>query len=354
MKRFTLLIFVMQVAAGMALAQDPSPGPGTTPKTPVINTSTWPSPPQLSNGANNVALSQDVLGAHNGYGRGCVMCHAPHGGALGNNAPAGTLTAGTTAIPNGTAAASSDTLNGSLALWGENLAPYYGATVSFPPLPHSTTPTTVILPSSAADASQGSGAQTILLCLSCHDGALTKPAMMAGTTVEALPIVGGSAPTLFGATTGNSALNYINEHPVGMSVTCNNATTSSESGHNWDCTGGGAGGSNPIVPSAGVNMTAFLKNYPASFWNGSYPLATFGVSGGTGNAYTTNGVTCTTCHNQHSMTVYTNTKGTFPTMFFINGEYMPSSGGNSVAQFCRNCHGGESNEMAGLTSVPTT
>jgi cytochrome c553 len=40
-------------------------------------------------------------------------------------------------------------------------------------------------------------------------------------------------------------------------------------------------------------------------------------------------------------------------MFFIKGEYAPTTGGNSVAQFCRNCHGGESNEMKGLT-VPTT
>jgi len=40
-------------------------------------------------------------------------------------------------------------------------------------------------------------------------------------------------------------------------------------------------------------------------------------------------------------------------MFFINGQYTPLAGGNSVAQFCRNCHGGESNEMHGVTGVPT-
>jgi len=353
MKKFTLLILVMLVAAGMALAQNPGEPICTTPGQTGCITMPNPGalPGGLSNGTYNVALAQDVLGAHNGYGRGCVMCHAPHGGALGNNAPAGA--AGpfpNTTITGAGAAASSDTRNGSIALWGENLAPYYGATVTF-------IAGSVILPSSASDTSQGSGAQTVLLCLSCHDGALTKPAMMAGTTVEALPVVGGSAPTLFGTTAGNSALKYINEHPVGVSVSCNNATTVSESGHNWDCTGGGTGGGNPIVTTAGPNMKAFLQNYPASFWNGSsYPLATFGTSaGGTGkNGYTTNGVTCTTCHNQHSMTVYTNTTGSYPTMFFIKGEYMPSTGGNSVAQFCRNCHGGESNEMSGLDTVPTT
>jgi cytochrome c len=61
--------------------------------------------------ASSVAMAQssnDVLGAHNGYGRGCVMCHAPHGGAAGNGV--------TTGDPN----------NGVIALWGENLNPYYG------------------------------------------------------------------------------------------------------------------------------------------------------------------------------------------------------------------------------------
>jgi hypothetical protein len=40
-------------------------------------------------------------------------------------------------------------------------------------------------------------------------------------------------------------------------------------------------------------------------------------------------------------------------MFFVKGYYNPYNGGNSVAQFCRNCHGGNSNEMAGLMSIPT-
>ena len=40
-------------------------------------------------------------------------------------------------------------------------------------------------------------------------------------------------------------------------------------------------------------------------------------------------------------------------MFFINGQYTPSTDGNSVAQFCRNCHGGESNEMHQVTGVGT-
>jgi hypothetical protein len=53
------------------------------------------------------------------------------------------------------------------------------------------------------------------------------------------------------------------------------------------------------------------------------------------------------------MTVWTVGGKNYSTMFFIRGYYNPTSGGNSVAQFCRNCHGGESNEMNGVTGVLT-
>ncbi|HXX24305.1 MAG TPA: hypothetical protein VEO19_14245 [Terriglobia bacterium] len=360
MKKFTLLILVMLVAAGMALAQSNPSG------TPPVYSGTAPAPGALpygtSNAGFNAALGADVLGAHNCYGRGCVACHAPHGGALGNNAPTGTG-AITGVAPNGGAAASSDTYNnGVIDLWGENLAPYYGATVQFV---GGAFPSVVTLPTptSTTAVSGSDGATIILLCLSCHDGALTRPAMMAGTTVEALPIVGGSAPTLFGLTTGNSALKYVNEHPVGGSVGCGSHGPSW-----WDCTSGGGAGTSTATSTdivmSGDMITFATTDYPASIWNAyataggaagdaGYPLASFSQT------YTVNGVTCTTCHNQHSMTVYSNTSGAsgatayFPTMFFVKGEYMPSTGGNSVAQFCRNCHGALSNEYVKLT-VPTT
>ncbi|MGA7338030.1 MAG: hypothetical protein WBW91_14980, partial [Candidatus Sulfotelmatobacter sp.] len=77
------------------------------------------------------------------------------------------------------------------------------------------------------------------------------------------------------------------------------------------------------------------------------PLASFGGT-------TVNAVTCTTCHDQHSMTAFVAGNGTtYSTMFFIRGYYNPAANGNSVAQFCRNCHGGESNEMHGVAGVPT-
>ena len=72
-------------------------------------------------------------------------------------------------------------------------------------------------------------------------------------------------------------------------------------------------------------------------------------------------MTCTTCHDQHSMTVWQGTATTMPskpgyyqTSFFVRGPYQPQTGGNNAAQFCRNCHGGEANEMHNSPNVPTT
>ena len=56
----------------------------------------------------------------------------------------------------------------------------------------------------APSASQTRNA-IILLCLSCHDGSIAKVGMMKGQTVETLPVVGGTAPTLLGTRPGNSA-----------------------------------------------------------------------------------------------------------------------------------------------------
>ena len=192
---------------------------------------------------------------------------------------------------------------------------------------------------------------------------------MPGATVETLPIVGGNAPTLFGKTPGNSGTNYYNEHPVGP-----NANVSCGGGYNWDCTGGGA--TLQPIQMNGAASKVFLTNNPSSFWNAE--TTTTCTVGGTGTGAcpsgntwgytasgnplstnaadtTVNAVTCTSCHNQHAMNVYVGTLSgatyNYTTMFFIKGYYNPTSGGNSVAQFCRNCHGGNSNEMMGITNV---
>lgn len=269
------------------------------------------------------AMAQtDVLGAHNVYGRGCVACHAPHSGANGGMGVGSTTDTGT----------------GNLALWGQNLSPLYGQKISF----GDNGGYSVTLP---ANITGFSGAHdpnfVIIACLSCHDGNLAKSGMMKGLTVEPLPIVGTQAPTLLGndgsATAGG---NYNNDHPVGPS-----ATFGCGGQYNWDCS---------ISATGQVLMTG-----PASsvFANTNYG---FPVSLAVVNNVPT--VTCTTCHDQHSEIIWSGKIGGvqayWNTSFFMRGPYTPTNSGTSVsnaaAQFCRTCHGGESNEMHALMNVPTT
>jgi len=267
------------------------------------------------------SLTTDILGAHLGYGRGCVMCHAPHSGALGNGI------------------ATKDPTSGDYALWGQDLTPLYGQSLGF----GDGGTYAVTLPAAGTITSAHDANTIILFCLSCHDGNLAKVSMMKGVTVETLPIVAGgtaTAPTLLG-NDGTSAGNYANDHPVGAAavVTCGGT-------YNWDCTGG--------------NTTAISMNGTASaqFANVNYGFAVSFGTFGTGPTAVVTAVTCTTCHNQHSELIYSGkmggVKGYYQTAFFLRGYYNPSTGGNSAAQFCRQCHGGESNEMAGQMNVPTT
>jgi len=267
------------------------------------------------------AMAQtDVLGAHNVYGRGCVACHAPHSGANGG------MGIGTT----------TDTGTGNLALWGQNLTPLYGQTVAFGDAGRFS----VTLPANIAGFSGASDPNFVIIaCLSCHDGNLAKVGMMKGVTVETLPIVGGNAPTLLGSD-GSTAGNYNNDHPVGPT-----ATFGCGGQYNWDCT---------ISATGQVQMTG-----PAStvFANTNYG---FTVSLSVVNNVPL--VTCTSCHDQHSEIIWqgkiANSQQNWNTSFFIRGPYTPNAGTsgvtNAAAQFCRNCHGGESNEMHGLMNVPTT
>jgi hypothetical protein len=261
-------------------------------------------------------LTQDVLGAHLVYGRGCIACHAPHSGPAGNNGPG------------------SATSTGAVALWGEDLTPLYGQVINFSGDGKATYQVT--LPANqAAVNTLGAHDPTaiILFCLSCHDGNLAKPGMMKGTTVETLPIVGGNAPTFL----GNDVGGYGNDHPVGI-----NATFGCGGAYSWDCT---------ISAAGKVQMTGPAS---AQFANVNYGFAvSLAVINGT-----TPVVTCTSCHDQHSELISSSTmggvKGFYATQFFLRGYYAPQTGGNSAAQFCRQCHGGESNEMNGQANVPTT
>jgi len=259
--------------------------------------------------AQTTNLTTDVLGAHNVYGRGCVACHAPHSGPAGNGASG---------------------QGAPVALWGQDLSTLFGKTV---PTGDNGTYSVTLPANSAAITSAHDPTNVIIMCLSCHDGNVAKPGMMKGVTVETLPIGSGSAPTFLG-NDGSGAGNYTNDHPVGPT-----ATVSCNGTYDWDCTIDANGAITP-----GTRMTQFKGNYGIT-------ISTSAVNGKPT-------VTCTSCHDQHSQSIYSGTiggtKGYYSTMFFVKGYYNPNnSGGNSVAQFCRNCHGGESNEMHGQPNVAT-
>jgi hypothetical protein len=282
--------------------------------------------------AQNYSSPIDVLGAHNNNGRGCAGCHQPHSGSFGSG-------------HKGAADA------GSYALWGQDASPLYGATVAF----GDGGQYSEVLPTSIATGSQEVGG--ILLCLSCHDGNVTARNMMANQSYEqrinllspaygSLPI-----PTLLG-NDGTGVGNYTNDHPVGQLA--NISTTMP--GLTFDGT--------KFNLTAGSQYAQFVANY-------GYPALApgkwsqpFGVTTG-GKPY----VLCTTCHNQHVMTVYTSSKSSpiandgggkwYATYFFVNGPYNPNinnvanTNAPSSTQFCRQCHFGESNEANNTNNITT-
>ncbi len=269
--------------------------------------------------AQITAPTTDVLGAHLNYGRGCTACHAPHSGAYGNGN-----------------AKTADPTSGNVALWGEDVGSLYGQTITT-----GGGGAVEVLPTSMSATTPDVGG--LLTCLSCHDGNYATGAMMKNKVYETLPVTYGAQnaiPTLLG-NDGTSVGNYLNDHPVGL-----NAVMSCGGNYDWDCSISGTGS----VQMTGPNSAQFVTNYG------------FFVRPGVYNNQPV--VMCTTCHNQHLMNVVKVTtgknsglpSGNYATMFFIRAPYNPASGtvaSNQTAQFCRQCHGGESNEMNGGTAVTT-
>jgi hypothetical protein len=268
------------------------------------------------------APATDVLGAHLNYGRGCAGCHAPHSGAYGNGN-----------------AKKTDPTSGNIALWGQDVSSLVGQTITSGSTDGATGFVDVLPAFTGTVTPDGPG---LLLCLSCHDGNYAQGAMMKNQVYEKLPASYGTnnlIPTLLG-NDNTTVGNYLNDHPVGLTAVIGCGGT-----YDWDCTISASGSIN--VPS-GVNFAKFITNYG------------FFVSPKTYNAQPT--VMCTTCHNQHLMNVVKVTtgaksglpSGTYATMFFIRAPYNPASGtagSNQTAQFCRQCHGGEANEMNGGTAT---
>jgi len=278
--------------------------------------------------------TSDVLGAHLNYGRGCPACHAPHSGALGNGI------------------ATSDPHTGDIALWGQNVQPLFGQSFITGQSEHGSY--TLTFPSSWVNGTSDPVVTNTMTCLSCHDGNLAKGSHMLNQVYEVLGPAYGSnpIPTLLGNNGAGQIGDYLNDHPVG-----DNATISCGGSHDWDCTVQ----ANGQIWATGPMFQAFIQNYG------------FFASPKVFNNLPT--VQCTTCHNQHLMNVVAVTNdggsctgknvsgcsglagGNYATMFFIRAPYNPNSGtlgANQTAQFCRQCHGGEGNEMNGGLSIPTT
>jgi hypothetical protein len=309
MKKVLLIIAMVAMAVSLSFAQLPGPDQTT-----------------------------DVLGAHKVYGRGCEGCHVPHSGAFGNGG------------------SSADTSTGKIALWGQDMQPLYGQTLYFGDgnnypvtLPNTSdnavtlSDGTVVNP--VANPDHKTPFWSTMACLSCHDGNMATSTAMKGTTVETLQINGHvfNPPTLLG-NDGSAAGNYHNDHPIGLQATVGCGTW------DWDCTYSAG------TYTLGPNEKIFAANY----MDPTQGILKSTVNGGSANG---NYVVCTTCHDQHSMTAYKafigdgNGGGTYQyvkTSFFLRGYYDNSTGGNNTAQFCRQCHGGEANEMHGVYSVPTT
>jgi hypothetical protein len=265
--------------------------------------------------AQIVSPSNDVLGAHLNYGRGCTACHAPHSGSYSGGTSGGAMTT------------SSST--GRVALWGADVSGLYGKTLTT-----GGGKFTEILPASlSANTPDVAG---ILTCLGCHDGNYASNAMMKNKVYESLPATYGTGvvPTLI----GNSAMagSYLTEHPLGLNaaLTCG--------GTHWDCTNNGG-----VISMRGSASSHFVSNYGFFVRPAAY----------NGKAV----ITCVTCHNEHSMNVVHITNGStsglptgyYSTMFFLRAPYNPASGNpnsNQTSQFCRQCHGDKSNEMNGSSA----
>jgi hypothetical protein len=283
--------------------------------------------------AQNWSSPVDVLGAHGNNGRGCAGCHQPHSGSFGSG-------------QKGAADA------GSYALWGQDASPLYGSTIAF----GDGGSYTEVLPSSISTGSQEVGG--ILLCLSCHDGNVTAKNMMANQSYEQkIGLLTNTAygsqpiPTLLGSDGTGVAGNYTNDHPVGQL-----ATIRAGSGLTW------TGTTFTVTPGSPYAQFIAHYGYP-SLAPGKYSNP-WGVTAG-GKPY----VLCTTCHNQHVMTVYTSSASSpiagdgggkyYATFFFVNGPYNPNvnnvanTNAPSTAQFCRQCHFGEANEANNTNNITT-
>jgi hypothetical protein len=330
--------------------------------------------------------STDVLGAHNNGGRGCAGCHAPHSGGRGSG---GQTVVGSVASAGGN--------EGDVNLWGTDVSLITSETLYFGNVTTSHLTGGQVSGKGAYVVNFGGQTQWVTgvsplvsgvaSCLSCHDGQVSKGAMMMNQSYEqqALLLPNGAGfgaykgalygtvaiPTLLGSDGGTMG-DYTNDHPVGpfaniIAVAGNTIAPS--------------GGINYSVSGTTINWSAPTAQYATFVANyGAPAVASLVVDATNQVPY----VVCTTCHNQHQMNVfqqhsvpqYGSNAGnlaaanpydiiagnadwaTFPTYFFVNSPYNPGAAWTptaapSTTQFCRQCHFGNANESYGVTAVGT-
>jgi len=375
MKKTLLVVVVVLIAAAFAVAQYP-PANGTNPNNAAgMNNVTITGTPVTGNMLGTTAgytagvglTGYDILGAHNNGGRGCAGCHAPHSGAAGGGG-------------NALGGVDTDNWSGANALFGQDVSPLFSQTLTFAWDGNGGAGYVEALPGpTAAYTTNTSELREIMMCLACHDGVIAKGQMMNGTSWEQrmglLPagVYGPHGiPTLLGSDSGDgNTTGYGNDHPVGTAATLGAlrlVSTGNPATDPLNVVVSNAGAITSITPNAGTAYANFATNYgyPAiagSAWDWGFAMPT-GVTTPT-SAF----MTCTTCHNQHVMYIYTApggkqtgsaiAGGTYPTYFFINGPYNPGTGNTnptlaaSTTQFCRQCHIGEANESYGVTGVKT-
>jgi hypothetical protein len=336
MKKFMFVLLVVVIAASMAMAQSIIKG--------------------------NVAYipTTDVQGAHENGGRGCAGCHAPHSGGRGSG--------GGTAV--GQTSTAAGVAEGDSGLWGTDTASITanGVSINFDGY------TASLAGLTWASGSLYTGVAT---CLSCHDGNISKGAMMSGQAYEqsfgllnfatnvgsngqasAVNLYGSAPiPTLLG-NDGGVAGDYKNDHPVGPMANLGKVA-SAALGNGLTYTVNGTKLTMSVTPGT------TYANFVAAYGTPAVRSLASNNDGVANNQY----VVCTTCHNQHVQNVYSAVgHGAVPiaggavtaaqTIFYVNGPYNPGAPYDpthvpSTNAFCLQCHFSHSSQYFGSTTVGT-
>ncbi len=314
----------------------------------------------LNKGPGSYAPTTDVQGPHENGGRGCAGCHAPHSGGRGGGG-----------VLNGNVAVGVGVAEGDSGLWGTDTGSMTnGITLTFDGS----------YSAHLAGLTWSSGAlyTGVVTCLSCHDGNVSRGAMMSGQAYEqsfgllnfasnvgsngqAAPVnLYGSnpIPTLLG-NDGGAVGDYNNDHPVGPMANLGAVAS--------------AALSNGLVVTVSANRATFSVTSGTTYANfvaayGIPAVSSMAVVAGDstpGDVY----VVCTTCHNQHAMNVYSSSGyGAQPiaggnvitarTIFFVNGPYNPGASYDSTHvpstnAFCLECHFSHSSQFFGSTAIGT-